>query len=466
MMEDRRGVPASSDNPQSLDTYEAALRALNTFRGDPVAIIDIGLEADPDFVMGHVLRAEVQLTMWEKSVIPEMEASLARLSDLDNRCNDREREHIRALEQWVSGDWNGMRGRLERVLVEYPRDLLAMQIGHLADFFHGDRDSLRGRIVRALPAWSRDDPGYGFVFGMAAFGHEECGEYSRAEDTGRQALEIEPDDCWAHHAVAHVMEMEARQEEGIAFMAARERHWAQEDNMFAFHNWWHTALYNLDQDRTEIALAIYDRTIRPEPSEVQLTMLDATALLWRMHLRKIDVGERWDELAAVYDEKCDEHGFYAFNDMHAMMAYVATARSQAAAALLKAVENAARESGTNGMMSREVGLPIVRAIEAFGRGRYGESVDLLMPVRYRAHLFGGSHAQRDVVQRTLIEAALRSGDNPLARALAAERTSLKPDCPFSSKLAPAPTPRPSPPSDPTSLGCGASPHGGPRGSAA
>ena len=61
------------------------------------------------------------------------------------------------------------------------------------------------------------------------------------------------------------------------------------------------------------------------------------------------------------------------------------------------------------MMAREVGLPIVRAIEAFGREQYAEATELLMPVRYRAHLFGGSHAQRDVVHRTLLEAALRAG---------------------------------------------------------
>lgn len=434
MMEDRRGVPVSTENSQSLEAFETALRALNTYRRDPVAAIDTALASDPDFVMGHVLRAEVQLTMWEKSVIPEIEASLARLSDLDNRNNDRERAHVRALEQWASGDWNGIRGRLERVLVEYPRDMLAMQIGHLADFYHGDRDSLRGRIVRALPAWSRDDPGYGFVLGMAAFGHEECGEYSQAEEAGRQAIEVEPDDCWAQHAVAHVMEMQARQAEGIAFMESRTDHWAQHNNVFAFHNWWHTALYNLDQDRTDAALDIYDRRIRSEPSELQLTMLDATALLWRMQLLGLDVGNRWDELAALYDGS-DEGGFYAFNDMHAMMAYVATARTEAAAKLVKAVEKASAESGTNGMMSREVGLPIVRAIAEFGRERYDETVELLMPVRYRAHNFGGSHARRDIVHRTLIAAALRSGNRPLATSLAAERLSLRPDCPFTRSLA-------------------------------
>ncbi len=433
-MEDRRGAPVSTDNRQGLDTFETALRALNTYRGDPIAVIDTALGVDPDFVMGRILRAEVHVTMWERSIVPEVEAGLGRLRDLEERSNDRERAHVRALELWVAGDWKGMQGQFDRLLAEYPRDMLALQVGHLADFYQGDRDNLRGRVARALPAWSPEDPGYGFLLGMSAFGHEECGEYSLAEDTGRQAIEVEPDDCWAQHAVAHVMEMQARQAEGIAFMELRTDHWAQHDNVFAFHNWWHTALYNLDQERAGAALDIYDRSIRAEPSQVQLTMLDATALLWRLHLREIDVADRWDELAALYEEG-DEDGFYAFNDMHAMMAYVATAHTEAAAKLLKAVEQASTERGTNGFMSREVGLPILRAIAAFGRERYAEAVDLLMRVRYRANIFGGSHAQRDVVHRTLIEAALRAGDNRLARSLAAERTSLKPDCPFSRKLA-------------------------------
>ncbi len=432
-MEDRRSVRVSTDNPRSLDIYETALRALNTYRGDPVAIIDTALHADPDFVMGHIFRAYVHLTTWEKSIVATIDGSLARLADLDNRSNDRERGHVRALKQWVAGDWNGMRGQLDRLLAEYPRDLLALQIGHLADFYHGDRDNLRGRAARSLPAWSRDDPGYGFVLGMHAFGIEECGSYALAEETGRHALAIDADDCWAQHAIAHVMEMQARQAEGIAFMEARQEHWAQADNAFAFHNWWHTALYNLDQDRFDRVLDIYDRRVRPEPSEIQLTMLDAAALLWRLHLRGIDVGGRWDELAATYG-KSAEAGFYVFNDMHAMMAYAATGRSQAAAALLQAVETAAGDGGTNGRMTREVGLPIVRAIETFGREDYGRTVDLLMPVRYRAYVFGGSHAQRDVVHRTLIEAALRSGEKALAVALTNERTSLKPHCPFSWQL--------------------------------
>ena len=430
---DTRGEPTSSDSSKSLEAYEAALAQLHCYRGDPVATIDAALAEDPDFVMGHVLRAEVHTSLWERSVVPEVEASLACLSKLESKANDRERAHIAAIRDWAAGDWDGFRGRLDRILADHPRDALALQIGHLADFYHGDRDNLRNRVARALPAWTRETPGYGFALGMLSFGQEECGDFSRAEESGRRAIELEPDDCWAQHALAHVMEMQARQAEGIAFMESRQDHWAQDDNAFAFHNWWHTALYYLDQGDTEKALTLYDSKIHPAKTEIQLEMLDATALLWRMHLRGIHAGDRWQELAQTYDEIAED-GFYAFNDMHAMMSFVATGRSGSAARLAAAVEKAAQEDGTNGGMTRSVGLSVIRAVEAFGREDYGETVDLLMPVRYRAHAFGGSHAQRDILHRTVIEAALRDGQFSLANALACERTAQKPHCPFSWQL--------------------------------
>lgn len=430
---DARGEATSSSNPKSIEAFETALGQLHCYRGDPVETIDAALAEDPDFVMGHVLRAEVHTSLWERSVLPEIEASLSRLTELDNKANERERAHIAAIRAWAAGDWEGFKGRLDRLLAEHPRDGLALQIGHLSDFYHGDRDNLRNRITRALPAWTRETPGYGFVQGMLAFGQEECGDYARAEESGRHAIELEPDDCWAQHAIAHVMEMQGRQAEGIAFMESRTDHWAQDDNAFCFHNWWHTALYNLDQGNAGRALALYDTKIRPSGSEIQLEMLDATALLWRMHLRGLDVGNRWEELAATYD-RIAEDGFYAFNDMHAMMSYVATGRGESAQRLLGAVEQAAEADNTNGGMTRAVGLPIVRAVEAFGREAYEEAVDLLMPVRYKAHAFGGSHAQRDIVHRTVIEAALRGGQYALGDALTNERTAQKPHCPFNWQL--------------------------------
>ena len=433
MVEDRRGVALSACDSASLDTYERALSAFNIYRGDPVAIIDEALKAAPDFVSGEIFRAYMHVGLWEESAVAEVEAGLGRLEALAANSNDRERAHAAALSDWAAGDWQAMRARLDRISMDYPRDLLALQIGHLADFFHGDRDNLRGRVARALPAWTTGEDGYGLVLGMHAFGLEECGDYRRGEEAARRALDIEPEDCWARHAVAHVLEMEARQQEGARYMEKSAADWAQDDNGFAFHNWWHTALFHLDQDNVARALELYDGALVPGPDSVQLTLLDAAALLWRLHLRAEDVGARWDALADHY-ENLGEAGFYAFNDMHAMMAYTASGRGRAAEKQLRAVEHAAEANGTNGEMERQVGLPVVRAVAAFGRGDYAACADFLMPIRYRAHAFGGSHAQRDIIHRTLIEAALRGGDTALAGALTSERLALKPNCPYTRAL--------------------------------
>jgi hypothetical protein len=81
--------------------------------------------------------------------------------------------------------------------------------------------------------------------------------------------------------------------------------------------------------------------------------------------------------------------------------------------------------GINVMMTREVGLPLSRAIRAFGPGRYETAARSIQNVRDIAHRFGGSHAQRDVLTLTLIEAAIRSGQSCLAEHYIAERTILR-----------------------------------------
>jgi hypothetical protein len=292
---------------------------------------------------------------------------------------------------------------------------------------------LRDRVARVLPDWDDSVPGYGYVLGMHAFGHEETGHYREAEETARRAVALEPRDPWSIHAGAHVMEMQGRQFDGIRWLTERETDWVI-DNAFAFHNWWHLALFHLDLGETDHVLHLYDRSIRPRPSAVVLEMIDASALLWRLHLRGVDVGERWRELADAWKPTL-EHGYYAFNDLHAMMAFTAAGDDDAATRLLATVERRAAGGGTNAMMSRDVGLPACQAVRAFGCGDYGRAVDLLQGVRLTAQRFGGSHAQRDVLHLTLVEAALRAGRSRLARALVAERTALKPGSPFNRALA-------------------------------
>jgi tetratricopeptide (TPR) repeat protein len=220
--------------------------------------------------------------------------------------------------------------------------------------------------------------------------------------------------------------------QGSEFLTSRQPDWAP-DNGFAFHNFWHLALFHLDLGEVERALAIYDQHIRPRPSQIAYENVDASALLWRLELRGVDVGDRWQALADGW-EVTAEDAFYAFNDVHAVIAFVGAGREQALEKTMAALGRATTERGTNGMMTRDVGLPLARALVAFAQGDFSTAVERLLHVRTIAHRFGGSHAQRDLIHLTLVEAALRAGQSRLARALAAERTALKPSSPFNWQL--------------------------------
>jgi hypothetical protein len=229
------------------------------------------------------------------------------------------------------------------------------------------------------------------------------------------------------------MEMQGRLRDGIEWITGRERDW-DHGNAFAYHNWWHLALYHLDLGEHERVLGLYDTRIRPTQSPVALEMVDASALLWRLTLRGVDVGARWQPLAEAW-ASIAEDAFYAFNDAHAIMALVGAGDWPRVDRVLASLERAAEGTGTNAMMSRDAGMPLARAIAAFGRGACSEAVEHLLPMRPIAHHFGGSHAQRDLVHLTLVEAALRAGRLPLAAALVAERTELKRTSPFNWRLA-------------------------------
>jgi tetratricopeptide (TPR) repeat protein len=425
--QDARGVPVSCSNPAALDLYEKALVQYQGYVGDPLATLDEALRHAPDFVMAHVFRATALLTLAERRFADAARASVAAAEALASHAPAREQGLVAAARHLLDGEWDAACHAFDRVLVEWPRDAFAIQSAHVIDFFRGDALNLRNRISRVLPHWSPAVPGYPYILGMHAFGLEECNQYPEAEETARRALALQPKDGWAVHAVAHVMEMQGRIDEGIAWLESREADWAP-GNGFAYHNYWHLALYHLDRQRYADALALYDTRVHAEPPDVALQLLDATALLWRLHLEGVDVGSRAKIVADNWIGRLErERGFYAFNDMHAMMAFAMAGREAEAEQLVADLEATARDGrGTNAMMTRDVGLPACLAIRAFGRERYAAAVARLEPVRDIAHRFGGSHAQRDALTLTLIEAAIRGGQPALARHYIAERMVHKP----------------------------------------
>jgi hypothetical protein len=385
------------------------------------------LARDPDALpLGQALMAYLCLSSTDAPDVTTARACAAKLSSLP--LNDRERAHCCAIEAWSDGRWQQAAGILDDLLMRWPTDALALLMGHLLDFFTGDAANLRDRVGRSLLSLDPEHPHFGFVRGMYAFGLEESGHYDRSEVMGLEALGRNPDDVWATHAVVHTYEMQGRVDDGIRFLDGTEANWSA-DNLFTVHNWWHRALYLLEAGRTDDVVAIYDSHVHHGDSmPVSLELLDASALLWRLRLDDIDTGTRFAALANAWSTWLDDDRWYAFNDAHAVIAFAGAGRFDDATELVDrmqkyTVDVRATDHRSNPAMTIEVGLPVARAMVAHVEGRHDEVVDELLPIRRTAHRFGGSHAQRDLIQRTLTDSAIRSGRLDLARTLVDERLS-------------------------------------------
>lgn len=416
------GLPMTGASRAAADAWDRAVAAYNRYAGDPVAELDAAIADSPGFIMAHVLKGYMHVLGSNPRAFRVGEQCLQAVRALEGTT--RESKHKAALLALVRGpnDFESAAILLREAAEAEPRDIVALQVGQTLDFLVGDSRMLRDRIAAALPAWSPDMPGYHAVQGMLAFGLEEMGDYAAAETAGRLALDLEPRNGWARHAVAHVLEMQDRRRDGIAFMRADIPVWTEE-SFFSVHNWWHLALFHLGEGDVAGALDAFDGPICGEHSDLAFDMADAAALLWRLHLMGVDVGDRWTAVADLYERQ--PHGAYAFDDAHAMMAFTATGRAEQAKAVLTAIAEPDQGHWPNVAAAREVGLPLARGIEAFGAGAWRPCIDLLTDVRGKAAGFGGSHAQRDIIDLTLIEAARRAGDGGLEARLRGERAAAR-----------------------------------------
>lgn len=433
MTTDRHGHVMSDTSSEALVHYEQALDDLLFFRPRVVDAARAVLADSPRSVMGQALAAYLGvLGTEEKDAAEARTAFHGFLAGLDEeKLTPRERMHLAAATTWLDGDMHGAGRILGDLTVAFPRDVLALVAGHQHDFLTGDAQRLRDRVGGALDAWDEHDPHHGPLLGMYAFGLEESGHYERAEETGLAALAQHPNDVWGIHGVAHTYEMRGRFTDGIRFLDDRTRDWSG-DTLLTVHNWWHYALFTLETGNTARVLEIYDAALHHDASPgAAMQLLDAAALLWRIHLAGDDQGTRWARLADAWERRADGP-HYAFNDAHAVMAYVGAGRIDRAERLVKDRENwvTSAPAVSNRWMTAEIGLPVCRALIAYGRHDHAAAVEHLLPVRHRLNDFGGSHAQRDALQRTLVEAALRAGRTDLARTLLSERSNLRPVCPY------------------------------------
>jgi tetratricopeptide (TPR) repeat protein len=423
MNQDAQGHSLSGTTPEAVAAYDEAVRAFTIVYGDAIGSFDAAREAAPDFAMAHLGKAWLLIMANDPALLVQAAALVETARQLT--LNEREQAHLMAVSCAIDGDRAGAVAILDRHLMRYPHDLLAHQAAALTDGFIGRFHWVRGRSARALPHWSKDQPGYGTMLAFHAFGCEEAGDYARAEDESREAAELEPHSFWPHHTVSHVMEMTGRPQDGLAWMAEREALWSGPGHTNQVHVWWHRALFHLELGQYDAALALYDGPIRDTQRPLGVSLTNASALLWRLDLLGCDTGDRWHDLAALWDGHADGKCL-VFTDIHAAMAELRSGQEARVEERLATMRATAESQAASAALYRTVGIPVVEALSAFHCGAYEKAVDLLLRTRFDLWQIGGSHAQRDVIDWTLTVAALRAGQKDVALALAHERLGHRP----------------------------------------
>jgi hypothetical protein len=423
MLRDAQDNDLSGALPAALGPYEAAVRSLTLMHGDPIARFDAAIAEAPDFAMARLGKAWALVLPNDPVTRAMAEALLDTIRPL--RLLPREAAHLAALTQAVRRARGEAVAILERHLMAFPRDLLGHTVAVMLDVYLGRLPRVRARIARALPFWSQATEGYGAMLAFHAFGLEESGDYARAEEESCLAAELEPLGFFPHHTVAHVMEMTGRPEAGLGWMAAREANWASPEHGYQVHLWWHRALFHIELGQYDEALAICDGPAMGTQRRLASHLANTTSLLWRLQAVGREGGERWARLAALWEGHADGTAV-PFTDIHAAMAELASGQEARCEARLAAMREVAAGDGEMARPYRDVVIPVVEALAAFHRGAHAEAVDRLLPVRADLWQMGGSHAQRDVIEWMLMEAATRGGLRDVALALAHERLASRP----------------------------------------
>ncbi len=383
-----RGEPASAD--AWLRAWEQYLH----FRGDPVSVMSAAGARDEAFVMGPVFAAVYRVLAGTPSSSPALTADAERARTRARESPDRERGHVRALESLLGGEFtDAVRAWHEIALGE--RDFAAVRFAHDVSLHVGDVDGRLASSSHAVEAW-RGERGWGFVAGQHAFALEEVGRYDEAEELGRQALSLDPDDLWARHALAHVYESTDDTPAALELLDGSVERWSDQD-LFATHIWWHLALRLMASGDAAGALAVFDE--RQPHATTAFQLCDQTSLLWRLELAGCDAGDRWDALADGWDEVAERHTS-GFLDVHAALAFTRRPGHPGARRWFEGLEGRETGASENDSTFGEVVIPLVEAFRSYGEGGGDHFVKLVDQLGSSISRIGGSIAQRDLITLT------------------------------------------------------------------
>lgn len=317
--------------------------------------------------------------------------------------SDRDFLLLDAIEKWTDKKYKEAYEHFSHILLKYPTDILTILASHMLEFYMGWTVQMLKTIQNGLPAWKKDDPLYGYLKGMEAFCLEENGFYEESLKVAEEALQINKRNIYVIHAICHYFYETGQYEQGVQWMENCSSYW--KDNLFMrIHVWWHYALFNLYALDLDHVYQIYHSEIRRKNDPQRLEDLDAVSLLWRLRLIGKDDPLLWKDLLHHWKDYPDNN-FYWFNDMHALLVYLANGEKETADRLIIQSVNKNCDEYRRKLVNHAF-----EGFKHFSEGRYRQAYAALEQVVKTNAAFGGSNAQRDLLEMTAIEAALRAND--------------------------------------------------------
>jgi hypothetical protein len=424
MLTDHFAGEHSTRSAEAVQAFEGAVHCLAMHRSVAAALHD-ALSRDSRFVAAHALGGICAVLTGRAAGMAEAAAHLksseASLSDGGGGTSG-ERALVRALAYSAAGHLGRAAAVLEQHAETHPHDFLAIKLAHSLRFMTGAPRRMLVTVSSALKHWTANRAGYGYLLGCKAFALEETGDLAAAERASRTAIELQPDDVWGLHALAHVLEMSGRTREGCHLLEARLRK-DEDPQGFGRHLVWHLALFHLAQGGEADALALFDDKMLPVADGDFRDMANAVSLLWRLEQHGVNVGPRWQmvgEVAARHSDDCT----YVFASLHDLLTLLRAGRHRAAADLMAKMKMAAAIDDTDqARVAGRVGVAVARAISAATSGKPARSA--LTALAARLIQLGGSHTQRDLFLLTLMANAADSCDAGSFRALADIRSEFR-----------------------------------------
>ena len=415
MHKDSRGLTITVASAEAANAYDRVIDGYLAYAADIPARMSALSVLDPECPMLHCLKGYFAMLGFKQALIPAARQAAADTWQKVVAGTPREHSHAAALDTWAAGHPDRAIEIWNQILGNHPHDILAFRLAHFVNFWLGRPEAMLASVRAVEHHWSEAESGYNAILGCRAFAHEECGYYTEAEAAGREAIRRDPTDLWSAHAVAHVMEMQGRRGEGIAWVDALQTHWDGKNNL-KHHLWWHQAMFHMERRDFPKVLSLYDTGYRNHDSpltqgqpDLYIDVQNAASMLFRLCRHGVDVGGRWTEIADKAEERVGDC-VSAFTLPHWMMALAATGREAAAGRMLQGMRDFAHtDSGINGRLVGQIALPVSEAVLAHGLGRHSRAVVAMRPVLGEMYRLGGSHAQQDVLEQVFMDSALKAG---------------------------------------------------------